>query len=155
MTSNNNVTDEMKRKRRIEFDEDLVGVVLVYCFGNPSTKPGTAWEKLTYNTVQNIIPDNNESKEYFWKHCGTDIIYNICTKELEELIISHILDIRVDEYYHNRTLRNNNIQSFNTTCGILNKELYFMTKKSCQRILKQRGYPKNIIIIIQQVLHGV
>lgn len=135
-------TDEMIRKKREEFDDDLVGVVLVYRFGNPSVKPGTSWEKLTYNTVQNMEPDDDDTIEYFWKHCGAAVISNICPIELEKRIIQRIIDIRVEDFYQKRRTRNDGIQSFNTTCGIMNKELYFMSLEACERIQKQRGYPK-------------
>jgi len=124
--------------------DSLMGIVLVYRFGNPSHEPWSEHEKKTWNEAhmqecQRVRFNPSEAKSFF-ERCGVSVAENVCPASLEERLVNRTIDI-ILEKRRERILRSSKEQLFCEPRNVDNRELYMVSTRSCSRMKEQGGKP--------------
>lgn len=127
--------------------ENLVGIALVFRFGNPSQKAWSEHEKKTLEEAQKQEEQKvrfgpNEARGYF-QRCGVSVMENVCPPSLEERIVNRVVEIILQKQSRKRALRSSKEQPFYEPPGVgkKNREIYLVTTRSCKRMKEQEGKP--------------
>lgn len=124
--------------------ESLLGIALVYRFGNPSNKPWSEHERNTCTVAKKQEEEKirfhhaSEARDFF-ERCGVSVKNDVCPSKLEERLIERTIDIILEK--QKRILRGSKEQLFFHPGGVNNKEIYLVSTQSCKRMIQQAGKP--------------
>ena len=129
---------------RQEVLDGLLGIALVFRFGNPSHVPWsehevkTCQEAETQEQTRARLSSPSEARGYF-ERCGASVMENVCSANLEQRLVDRTVDLVLEKCSGGRNLRSSKEQPFCVPAG--NRELYLVSTRSCQRMKEQRGNP--------------